>query len=353
MVQSSYLRKSYLSTFQQAPGMPVTRPTALPLPPASLLSFHKAHDFGGQHYGWHMRYREPAEDGTAAGYLVLPDGTDLAERMCNVWEHLFSSPKGDLNSSCLFFVVRLEHAFVWCTENQGTTPPPEAADKGDDEDASPGFFSSFFGGDEAPKNETSFSECVDHERPKVEPEEVCRDLYNVSAENQSDAPGGEPFNQCFKDADLVNICFGQCGGAPHARYSFLECIGDCYHFNITEEAKTPIPEPTTPPIPPPLIPIVGHMWNASLHLDRLHGNLRNISRVSKNVTTQWEERFPDRALPTTMPPDLVDMNDNSTEKNDTLPTPGIGLLARVQRGLHSLVSRLDEGSLLQKSAARH
>lgn len=317
IVRSRLLRKSYLSTFQQA--LPLTTPR-----PASLL---KVHAFAGRH-------REPSEDGTAGGYLRLPDGSDLSERMCNVWEHFFSAPTGDFNSSCILFVVRLEHAFVWCTEHQGTTPPPGESE--DNEDASGGLFGNMFGKEEEPEEEHSFSTCVDHERPKWDPEEVCRDLYNVSAENSTDAPGGEPFTQCFKDADLVQTCFGQCGGAPHGRYSFLECVGDCYQFNITESAKTPVPEPTTPPIPPPLIPIVGHMWNASKHLDRLHGNLRNISKVSKNVTTQWEERFPDRALPTTMPPDLVDMNE--TERNDTVPVAGIGLLARMRRGLHSLVS---------------
>lgn len=329
-MHSSHLRKSYLSTFQQA--LPLKTPT-----PASLLGLHKVgafggqHVFGGQHYSF--SYREPSEDGTAAGYLVLPDGSDLSERMCNVYEHFFSTPTGDFNSSCLFFVVRLEKAFHYCTVNVATTPPPGAEDA-DDEDAGGGFFSNSAVRDEGPKEEP-FSTCVERERPKFEPEEICRDIFNTSAANQTDAPGGEAYNQCFKDADLVQICFGNCGGSEHSRYSFLECIGDCYHFNITEEAKTPIPEPTTPPIPPPLVPIVGHMWNASRHLDTLHGNLRNISKVSHNVTSQWEERFPDRALPTTMPPDLLE---NETEKNDAVPVPGIGLLARIRRGLRSLVS---------------
>lgn len=315
--------------------MPVTTPM-----PASLLNVHKAYAFGaqnyfgGQHYGQHysFSFREPSEDGVAAGYLRLPDGSDLSERMCNVYDHFFSTPKGDFNSSCLFFVVRLERAFVYCTLHQETTPPPE----GDNEDASSsgGFFSNLFGGGAEKFEEDHFSLCVERERPKVPPEEICRDLYNVSAENATDAPGGEPFTQCFKDADLVQICFENCGGAEHSRYSFLECIGDCYHFNITEEAKTPVPEPTTPPIPPPLVPIVGHMWNASVHLDNLHGNLRNISKVSHNVTSQWEERFPDKPFPTTMPPELFD---NATE-NDTVPVPGIGLLTRIRRGLHSFAS---------------
>jgi len=334
MVQSSHLRKTYLSTFQQA--MPLKVPT-----PASLLGLHKAraftaqNHFGGHHYSF--SYHEPSEDGAAAGYLRLPDGSDITERMCNVYEHFFSSPQGDFNSSCLFFVVRLEKAFHYCTENTVTTPPPGTEDA-DDEDAGGGFWSNSAVREEV--KEDHFSNCIEKERPQWEPEEICRDLYNASAANQTDAPGGEPFTQCFKDADLVQICFGNCGGAEHSRYSFLECIGDCYHFNITEEAKTPVPEPTTPPIPPPLVPIVGHMWNASVHLDHLHGNLRNISKVSHNVTSQWEERFPNKPLPTTMPPPLVG---NDTETNDTAPVAGIGLLTRIRRGLHSMVSAVESG----------
>jgi hypothetical protein len=312
-------------------------PLATPRP-ASLLGVHKAYAFGarnyygGQHYSF--SYREPAEDGTGGGYLRLPDGSDLSERMCNVYEHFFSSPKGDFNSSCLFYVVRLERAFVYCSTRVETTPPPGAEDN-EDASGGGGFFSNLVGGQEEKVEEDRFSLCVERERPKVEPEEICRDIYNVSAENATEHPGGEAFQQCFKDADLVQICFGNCGGTGQSRYSFLECIGDCYHFNITEEAKTPIPEPTTPPIPPPLVPIVGHMWNASRHLDNLHGNLRNISKVSHNVTSQWEERFPDRPPPTTMPPDLLE---NATEENDTAPVPGIGLLTRMRRSLRSLVS---------------
>lgn len=341
MVHSSHLRKTYLSTFQEV--KPVK-----PLAPASLLGFHKAHAFGVQHYfgGQHhsssfaWSLREPAEDGTAAGYLRLPDGTDLSERMCNVYQHFFTTGTGDFNSSCLFFVVRLEKAFHYCTENVETTPPPSEAAT-DNEDALPSFSLPSFGGEEEEKIETDrFSTCVERERPKWAPEDICRDSFNVSDTNNTDAPGGEAFQQCYKDADLVQICFGNCGGAEHSRYSFLECVGDCYHFNITEEAKTPVPLPTTPPIPPPLIPIVGHMWNASKHLDTLHGNLRNMSKVSHNVTTQWEERFPDKALPTTMPPNLVDMN-ATEEENTTLPTPGIGLLTRIRHGLHSLVSAVE------------
>lgn len=369
VVRGSYLRKSYLTSFEQA--LPVTTPR-----PASLIGYkayafggqhayafggQHAYAFGGQHYSF--SYKEPAEDGSAAGYLTLPDGEDLSERMCNVYEHFFSSPKGDFNSSCLTFVVQLEKAFHYCTLHQETTPPPgtEAADDNEDASQGPSIMDRILGRDEEEPEEHHFSSCVEKERPKTEAQEICRDLYNISAENATDAPGGEPFQQCFKDSDLVQICFGNCGGAEHSRYSFLECIGDCYHFNITEEAKTPIPEPTTPPIPPPLIPIVGHMWNASQHLDNLHGNLRNISKVSHNVTSQWEERFPDRALPTTMPPDLL-ANQNETENvEDVTPDPGalfaitkeqpageagagsVGLLTRIRRSLHSMVSTAESG----------